>query len=552
MSTWTLWSYIATGWPMVLSHFIALKMTYRSTMLVKMMTCFLCVCSWYAWYMATMSQDLIHQNQMKNPKIYEHWNLWEPFSQREYTGPFLVQQWLDPDRWMSWNDLQFRFWRFNVDKLLLIVALFVTLRRIFRSYSYVYYNVIGIALLVYCHGYGGTTYLLFIYGLNLVIIKKLVGTKYLIPSIWILNLVILISSDLGSGFRIYPRSVHWTLAFLSDWRQLHWHIYFRFSLLRIISFACDYQWATINLAPSKHKDDYLFRLSETHLPINQYSTKQYFAYLLYAPLYLAGPVIGFNCFIHQLRSRYTQISMNAVSRLIGSVIFTHFLTFTLSYVYYNACLENLDIYHEFEAWEMISAALFIGWFMYSKFYMIWTFMQAWAEIDGIQTPNNVKGFFIPCYTFRDFWRSWNVSVHLWVMRYIYQPLGGTRSQLWSVWVIFLFVGVWHDIQLKWLAWVLFNCCCFCGEIVFIYMFSSKRFDWIRNLSYYEWIVSFAGAIDVVFIMMSNATIINGFHSTFIAFYQIFCQNNVYLSFMVVPPVMVTLTFGIFVLRSNKN
>jgi D-alanyl-lipoteichoic acid acyltransferase DltB (MBOAT superfamily) len=175
-------------------------------------------------------------------------------------------------------------------------------------------------------------------------------------------------------------------------------------------------------------------------------------------------------------------------------------------------------------------------------------MRAWADLDGIKTPENVKGFYVPFYTFRDLWRSWNVSVHLWVMRYIYQPLGGTRSQLWSVWIIFLFVGVWHDLQIKWIAWVIFNCGCFCGEIVFIYMFSSERFESIRAWKYYEWLASFVGAIDLIFMMSSNAVAINGFYNTYVAAYQFFNPAIV----LVIPGILITFTFGVRVLRIEKT
>jgi D-alanyl-lipoteichoic acid acyltransferase DltB (MBOAT superfamily) len=35
---------------------------------------------------------------------------------------------------------------------------------------------------------------------------------------------------------------------------------------------------------------------------------------------------------------------------------------------------------------------------------------------------------------------------------LYVPLGGARSRLWNTFVIFTFVAIWHDIELKLLAW----------------------------------------------------------------------------------------------------
>jgi D-alanyl-lipoteichoic acid acyltransferase DltB (MBOAT superfamily) len=39
---------------------------------------------------------------------------------------------------------------------------------------------------------------------------------------------------------------------------------------------------------------------------------------------------------------------------------------------------------------------------------------------------------------------------------MYKPLGGRASRLWSVWLIFVFVSLWHDCEAKLLAWGLLN------------------------------------------------------------------------------------------------
>jgi D-alanyl-lipoteichoic acid acyltransferase DltB (MBOAT superfamily) len=60
-------------------------------------------------------------------------------------------------------------------------------------------------------------------------------------------------------------------------------------------------------------------------------------------------------------------------------------------------------------------------------------------------------------TVTDFWRSWHRSLYLFIVRYIYVPLGGSRNRLYSVWLIFGFIAVWHDLWILWLAWALANC-----------------------------------------------------------------------------------------------
>ena len=51
-----------------------------------------------------------------------------------------------------------------------------------------------------------------------------------------------------------------------------------------------------------------------------------------------------------------------------------------------------------------------------------------------------------------FWRSWHRSFNRWLIRYIYIPIGGKRRRVLSTFLVFTFTAVWHDLQLKLLAW----------------------------------------------------------------------------------------------------
>ncbi len=76
------------------------------------------------------------------------------------------------------------------------------------------------------------------------------------------------------------------------------------------------------------------------------------------------------------------------------------------------------------------------------------------------------------FSFEGFWRQWHATLNKWILRYMcacllsscrlvsassplllmmclllfrYIPLGGRRTQLWSMWIIFTFIGLWHDL-----------------------------------------------------------------------------------------------------------
>lgn len=41
-------------------------------------------------------------------------------------------------------------------------------------------------------------------------------------------------------------------------------------------------------------------------------------------------------------------------------------------------------------------------------------------------------------------KSWHASYNRWLVRYLYVPLGGSRTRTFNVWVVFSFVALWHD------------------------------------------------------------------------------------------------------------
>lgn len=56
------------------------------------------------------------------------------------------------------------------------------------------------------------------------------------------------------------------------------------------------------------------------------------------------------------------------------------------------------------------------------------------------------------YSVLGFWRAWHRSYNLWVVRYLYIPLGGSARPLLATLGVFTFVALWHDLRLRLLVW----------------------------------------------------------------------------------------------------
>jgi D-alanyl-lipoteichoic acid acyltransferase DltB (MBOAT superfamily) len=145
--------------------------------------------------------------------------------------------------------------------------------------------------------------------------------------------------------------------------------------------------------------------------------------------------------------------------------------------------------------------------------VIWRFFRLWALLDGIDTRENMLRCVNANQSFAGFWRAWHASFNAWTVRYLYVPLGGAATQRYSVWVIFLFIGMWHEIAPNWAAWALMNCLCFSLEMVaFKYLAGPVTAD-LRTKWYWRALRGLGGSVTVIGLELTNLCIMHGFHNS---------------------------------------
>ena len=80
-----------------------------------------------------------------------------------------------------------------------------------------------------------------------------------------------------------------------------------------------------------------------------------------------------------------------------------------------------------------------------------------------------------------------MSFHKWMLRYMYIPLGGRRYNFLNVWVIFTFVGIWHDVAWRWIVWSLVNCFFLLIETAATTFFNGPKMERLNtSYIYYHW------------------------------------------------------------------
>jgi len=135
-----------------------------------------------------------------------------------------------------------------------------------------------------------------------------------------------------------------------------------------------------------------------------------------------------------------------------------------------------------------------------KLLIPWRFFRLWALLDNIDPPENMVRCMANNYSTLGFWRSWHRSYNLWIVRYIYIPLGGAKNLVSVTVLIFTFVALWHDLSFKLLAWGWLICLFILPELVAQYLLPQRKYGdqwWYRHLC------AVGGVFNILLMMTAN-------------------------------------------------
>jgi len=378
----------------------------------------------------------------------------------------LSEGWI-PGRKIDNSDAQYRTFRNSIGLLTLIAGVFFlfksaywllrgqpsspTSSRLHRIPFLVLFSIIFLAGL---HG-SNVLKIILIFYINYLIAKGLGTSKLSPPLTWLFNLCVLFATDRYNGFPY--GSLHPSLEFMDGFLGAYprWHIPFNISMLRLLSFNMDYYWAcrkagsseVVNEPVITHKQ----RTTKSH-DLETYNFKNFCAYAMYPPLFLAGPIITFNDFMWQhrmydfvpTRSTAGKYALRFVACLLTMEIIQHYI--------YVVAIKDRRAWAGDSPFELGLIGLWNLIIVWLKLLLPWRFFRLWALADGIDPPENMVRCVLNSYSTFGFWRAWHRSFNLWIVRYIYIPLGGSKNLLVVMALVFSFVALWHDLTFRLLAW----------------------------------------------------------------------------------------------------
>ncbi|GAA5974348.1 hypothetical protein JCM11641_006751 [Rhodosporidiobolus odoratus] len=481
----------------------------------------------------------------------------------------------------GWNvdtsDPQYNLFRSFLPLTLVLALLHLTLshafRRLFnptRSARARFSATFSILLLVALHG-SSVLKILAIMGGNWWIVKKGCGmggtrggptagsrwrTEWTPYAIWAYNIGVLFLNEVSAGWKF--GALHPSLTFLDSYPGLlpRWHISWNISMLRLVSWGMEHYWACC--AASTFSTASSLRSSPTNLcdfrllaskvqsaprtvsstatlnPSTDYSISMYLAYVLYPPLYLAGPIMSYPSFVSQLASSSSSSSSSRSTSTPDSPSTSDslpqsphsetsppaLLSYTVRFLFSLLTMELLlhSMYpvaikdatrgpQNGEGWWMLLSPAEVGmvgfWnliVVWLKLLLPWRLFRLWALLDGVNPPENMVRCMANNYSTGGFWRSWHRSYNLWVIRYLYIPLGGSSRPLLATLGVFTFVALWHDLQLRLLVWGW-------GITLFIVpeMVCKKvvSYDKYGSRPWYRPLAALGGVANILFMMTAN-------------------------------------------------
>ncbi|KAJ0231559.1 MBOAT protein [Hirschfeldia incana] len=428
--------------------------------------------------------------------------------------------WLIPNRRNDVSDAQWRNFRGNLPILSFVFAVFTLIANGSRSLFNLKAKGMGIlwlslslVYLTYLHG-ACVVYILSIATANFLLVKVFARTKFFPFLLWAFNLFFLMCNRIyeGYSFSIFGRQ----FEFLDNFRgTFRWHICFNFVVLRMISFGYDYHWGQLDshFDQEKHvtrcslcklgKTCYVVRQEKGMASDSSCSFVLYLCYLVYAPLYIAGPIISFNAFASQLDVPQNTHSVKDVARYGLRWLFSFLLMELMTqFFYYNAFVIS-GLWRELSPVEIFIVGYGVLNFMWLKFLLLWRYFRFWSLVNGIETVENMPNCINNCYSLETFWKTWHASFNRWLIRYMYIPLGGSRRKFLNVWVVFTFVAVWHDLEWKLLSWAWLTCLFFMPEMLLKSASNAFKVQSAFGEFLLRELKALSGAVTITCLMMAN-------------------------------------------------
>lgn len=202
-----------------------------------------------------------------------------------------------------------------------------------------------------------------------------------------------------------------------------------------------------------------------------YSVIDYFAFISFFPLVLAGPIERASNLLYQLNKRRVFEYTNAVDglRQILWGLFKKVVIADNCAEYANTIFNN---YLDYSGSTLVLGALFFTFQIYCDFSGYSDMAIGIAKLFNI---NLMQNFAFPYFSrdIGEFWRRWHISLSSWLFDYIFKPLQMSLRNLKllgnfsALFLTFIISGVWHGSNWTFIVWGILNTLYYLPNLLFV-------------------------------------------------------------------------------------
>ena len=431
------------------------------------------------------------------------------------------------------SDFQWKYYRENIGLVLVFASLFVLIGKLIKSYSSK--NVLKYFYLVF-----GLSYAFFLHRLKMIYLilvllisytlcvnYSIFGKNYFIALTWIFCILVKITSEIWDGYSIDFLNVS---EFLRN-PLLGWNGVFGLNMLKIISFNMEFSY----MAEKDTKNNYLTSFEKikehcrecnkrkfcltalkfVYVKDSDFTFLNLLIYIFYPPFYFSGPTIMFHSFIFQVNNydrngHNDSFDRNKIIYFIRCICIFITLEIFNHFIFVNAIMTNKYnswIFEEYRNNNSYFNYFFLAFnnlvFIFLKFSLIWKVARLWGWADGIYCEENMNRCIYNNYNFEGFWRQWHRSYNVWLIRYMYIPLGGKKKKLLNTFIIFSFVALWHDLKLNLLLWAWCIYISLIPEIIIKNYFAKEKRQYLNNYMWFRYLRAWFCSIIIILMITAN-------------------------------------------------
>jgi alginate O-acetyltransferase complex protein AlgI len=238
---------------------------------------------------------------------------------------------------------------------------------------------------------------------------------------------------------------------------------------KYLNFATGFVSQTLSTSnPFIWKDAFLplgvsfFTFEFIHYAVDRYrgtadkgTTAEYLAFIFFFPTMVAGPIKRFEDFVPCLQhpSKAWAIDWNrGVTRILAGLV-KKFAAADLLTSFTDHL--NAEDVARAERWILPVWLLAYGWKIYFDFSAYSDIAIGSGRLFGIRIPENFDWPYFRT-NITSFWRHWHMSLNLWLVDYVFIPLGGSRTSSTGVYrnlmVVMLVSGLWHGANWNFVLW----------------------------------------------------------------------------------------------------